>query len=505
MRRPILAVLCDLDGVVTKTARVHAEAWKQVFDNFFYHYEEKAHILYSFNIVNDYIQFIDGEQQIEGVKEFLLSKNISITEDIIYDLAQKKDKIFLQLLEKQGVEINDDNFNKLNEWKQQGMKLGLVSSSRNCQPILKKSKLSSFFQVCIDELAEQEQLKGIYRNTFLYAATKLNVPPESIMVIEDATVGIEVAKQGNFGLVVGLIHPNNYQKMQKSRADVLVTTLEELVWNGKQIRFPRYYQHLPNACNQINEMEVLFSNHQLVVFLDYDGTLTPIVGHPENAILNDSMREVLSQLSKLVKITIISGRDRNNIQSLVNLPNVFYVGNHGLDMEGLDEKEIVQKNIESSISTLRQVWQELALKLASVSGIQIEPKKFTLAVHYRNVATEKQSEILAITQQIVERYSNLTIVYGKKVLDVCPKTGWNKGEALKWLISKFDLVKDKIVPIYIGDDLTDENAFRALTDDGIGILVGNHGSKTYADFVVKDPVEVQEFLKKIIQKLKGRE
>ncbi|GEM_PF-5323305 len=141
MNRLILAALCDLDGVITQTAKIHAQAWKKIFDHFFHRYKQKSLLHHAFDIAYDYPLYIDGKPRMEAIRDYLQSKQITIpmgddddmNKDTVHGLAFQKNQIFLQLLETQDIEIYQENVNQLKKWKELGMRLAVVSSSKNCQ------------------------------------------------------------------------------------------------------------------------------------------------------------------------------------------------------------------------------------------------------------------------------------------------------------------------------------------------------------------------------------
>jgi alpha,alpha-trehalase len=516
MKKPILAALCDLDGVITNTANIHAQAWQETFDHFFWQLQHKTHYYYPpFNIVDDYRTFLDGKPRLAGIKDYLRAKNIYLPAgqetdedgDTLYSLANQKSQRFLQLLEQQGVEAYPENLHKLQEWKQQGMKLAVVSASKNCRQILKLANLDTFFEVCVDGLvAEQKQLRGKpYPDTFLYAAKELNIHPHEAMVVEDALAGITAAKAGGFGLAVGLICAKNYTVMQDADADVLINDLSELMWDKHVICYPVEHKSLINARHHIDKLSEMLSHHQLAIFLDYDGTLAPIVAHPEAAIISDGMREALARLSQQTKVSIISGRDNETIRQFVKLPNIRYIGDHGLDIDQPDGIQTTLTNTSYFIPLLQNISKQLSQALGSIAGVQLEPKKYDVAVHYRSVKKEDQRKVIKTTEQIVQQYTDLKIMPGKKVLDIYPNIEWDKGKALQWILWQLQLERSTIYPLYIGDDLTDEDAFRALPAQGIGILVGDHGEKTYADLWLEDVTAVEKFLYALIKTVNSHE
>jgi trehalose-phosphatase len=262
--------------------------------------------------------------------------------------------------------------------------------------------------------------------------------------------------------------------------------------------FLKEVSQLMDANTQIERLRQLLKDHQLVVFLDYDGTLTPVSPHPEEAFLTEDMRETVRKLSELVDVIVISGRNQDNVADRVNLSTVHYIGNHGLDIDQPEEEELQVKIAQAKPAI--QACREAVFQLfSSVEGVQIEPKKFTTAVHYRNVKEEEQQKVIEMTKSLVQNHPALKIITGKKVLDICPSLNWNKGQAVLWTLSTKYLRSQAVFPLYIGDDITDESAFFALPSHGMAILVGSHGSPTYADYWLKTPSEVKEFLKVLIE------
>lgn len=508
MKKTILAVLCDLDGVITQTVKIHVAAWQRVFDLFFQNLNQLSSThLYSFDAAHDYVQFLDGKPRIDGVRDYLSAKNIKIAMgemndeglDSIYGLVYQKNKIFLELLHEQGVDVYSDNIRQLQHWQRQGMPLAVVSYSKNCRRMLDAANLSSLFKVCVDgQMVEKNHLPGKpHPDKFLFAAKMLNISPQHLMVVEDAVAGIQAAKKGQFGLSVAVIRPDNKESMAQSEPDIMISHLGELDYVGHSICFSTGYHKLPNAITQFSDLSQKLPFPNVVIFSDYDGTLTPIVKRPEEAFLNADMQQVLNELSQRLKIVIISGRDRKCVRELVNLPHLIYVGDHGLDMEDSSQSLIDSQKLDNYLSSINQIRHDLWQKLSDVSRIQFEPKKFTLAIHYRNIESQHEQAVITTVEQVIKNYPDLKIVYGKKVLEIYPNIDWHKGKALNAIFSQMQFSSD-VVPLYMGDDLTDENAFRALPERGVGILVGDHGQATYADFRLEDPKQVKDLLRLLI-------
>ncbi|MBI3307709.1 MAG: trehalose-phosphatase [Candidatus Omnitrophica bacterium] len=246
----------------------------------------------------------------------------------------------------------------------------------------------------------------------------------------------------------------------------------------------------------------------IMLFLDYDGTLTPIVEMPESAVLADSMKMILSELKQIKKISIavVSGRSLEQLKKFVGIPGLLYVGNHGFEMEGPDIRHVHPGAIETK-GIMADVAEVLKNIFKSTPGIMIENKTFTLSVHYRQIPEEKVDRIrMVFLKSIYPFLENGQIVFteGKKVLEVRPALGWNKGTAVTWLYGRKLAAEPsrRILPIYIGDDSTDEAALKAVKNHGIAVKVMEEKSESYADYYLRNSKEVYDFLKRI-QKLKS--
>jgi len=252
-----------------------------------------------------------------------------------------------------------------------------------------------------------------------------------------------------------------------------------------------------------DELEKKLSNKYIMLFLDYDGTLTPIVSTPEKAFISQGVKELLNELSKSpkCKLAIISGRSLSDIRVLVGLKDIIYAGNHGLEIEGpkIKFESQVSQRLKSII---RHIYEDAVSKLSKIKGVLIEDKGLTISVHYRLVAKKDIQQFLSIFNEITDPSivrGKIKINAGKKVYEIRPPVMWDKGKVVLWFLvrQQFLLEKNKILPVYIGDDVTDEDAFKVLKNKGITIFVGNP-KPSYAQYYLKDTNEVKEFLKRIL-------
>jgi trehalose-phosphatase len=260
---------------------------------------------------------------------------------------------------------------------------------------------------------------------------------------------------------------------------------------------------LPSALDRFGEMLARARSKRVAVFLDYDGTLTPIVSHPENAWLSDSMRQTLGKLAARMPVAILSGRDLDDVRRRVNIPGVVYAGSHGFDIAG---PQGLRRQIGTEfLPKLDTAKKELQQALDGISGAQVEQKRFSVAAHYRNVKEENVPRVKQAVGEVAWRYRELRKMTGKKVHELQPDIDWHKGRALIWLLETLELGDGNVYPIYIGDDRTDEDAFCALASRGVGILVSEEPRHTAASYRLNSPGEVEEFLQKITDRLHAKE
>ena len=254
---------------------------------------------------------------------------------------------------------------------------------------------------------------------------------------------------------------------------------------------------IPSALEHVQE--IAGHGDQLAVFLDYDGTLTPIVSDPQKALLPGSIRQTLEGLARQASVGILSGRDLDDVRQRVNVAGIFYAGSHGFDIagpRGLRRQEAIE-----FLPALDVAEKELREKLAGVAGTLVERKRFSIAAHYRNVNDTDLPMVERIVSEVTARHRELRRMEGKKVYELLPDIDWDKGKAVLWLLEALGLEHADVRPIYIGDDRTDEDAFRALEQRGVGILVSEQPRPSAASYSLKDPTEVERFLRELVPTL----
>lgn len=249
---------------------------------------------------------------------------------------------------------------------------------------------------------------------------------------------------------------------------------------------------LPDALDHFDAvMDALAAKPAL--FVDFDGTLTPIVAHPDLAVPSPRAKHVLSTLARRMPVAVISGRDRAELERRIGLPELIYAGGHGLDI-GLSGAPAPAEDFRPAIDAAEASLRE---RLSGLPGALVERKALSVAAHWRQVDPARADEVRdAASQVLAEHAPKLTAIAGKMVLELRPALDWGKGHAVLWLL---DRLGAEHAPLFLGDDVTDEDAFRAIAGRGVGIVVADPADPrpTAASFRLSDPAAVLAFLERL--------
>jgi alpha,alpha-trehalase len=263
---------------------------------------------------------------------------------------------------------------------------------------------------------------------------------------------------------------------------------------------------LPSALAHHQELAARIDGRRLAVFLDFDGTLAAVAETPDLAVLSDSMRDIVATLSQRCPVTIVSGRGRADVHRRVGLDTLFYAGSHGFDIAGPADRPVRHQEGAEFAAELEAVEGKLRTALAGVKGVILEAKTASLSVHYRLVRPGDRGTVEGAVNRAVEDHPGLRVLLGKMIFEVQPRLDWNKGSAVLWLLRSLGLDGSDVVPVYVGDDITDEDAFAAIKGIGIGVFVDGReetdpGRATAADYQVEGPAEVGLLLRFLIDRL----
>jgi trehalose-phosphatase len=247
---------------------------------------------------------------------------------------------------------------------------------------------------------------------------------------------------------------------------------------------------LPSALGRWDEIASRIAGRRIAVFLDYDGTLTPIVERPEDAVLPGAARGALERLAARHPVAVLSGRDLDDVRAMVGVEGIVYAGSHGFDVAG--PAGLAERRGDEAAPLLDRA-EELLRPVERVPGARIERKRYAVAVHVRQVEEDQVPEVEVEVERVAGIVGGLRVTTGKKVLELRPDQPWDKGRALLRLL---EVHGGDVVPVFVGDDVTDEDALRAVGPDGIGIVVRGEGDDrpTAASFSLAGAGEVTRFL-----------
>jgi trehalose-phosphatase len=296
--------------------------------------------------------------------------------------------------------------------------------------------------------------------------------------------------------VVGVNRGEYDDALARSGADVVIGDPGELMLDARGRLTVRYLATLPPASRRWREILERIGGAGPALFLDYDGTLTPIVNDPAAAWLSEDMRTTLQGLAERFTVAVISGRSLADLRTRVGLDELVYAGSHGFEMlgPGLDE---TAAGAEDYLPALDAAERELRQQLAGIAGHIVERKPFDVSVHYRSVPEDEIERVERCVNEVVSRQPRLRKGHGRKVFQLQPAIDWHKGRAVLRLLGRLGLDDGGAVPVYIGDDRTDEDVFRELAGRGIGIAVRGRTGTTAAEYTLEDPADVGRFLERL--------
>jgi trehalose-phosphatase len=255
---------------------------------------------------------------------------------------------------------------------------------------------------------------------------------------------------------------------------------------------------LPSALAHWENIRERSAGRKPAVFLDYDGTLTAIVSRPELAVLPEEMRATVRRLAENVPVAVVSGRDLDDVRALVAIDGIFYAGSHGYQLEGPGWRlELPQA--AGYLRDLERAEAALRTELDNVAGALVERKRFAVVAHYRLVAEADQDRLVEAVERTAQAFPRLRRTGGKKVFELLPNMDWDKGKALRWLAESMKLDPARHYPLFLGDDITDENAFAAVRNSGVGVIVRDEPRETQASFALDSIDEVKQFLGRLVR------
>ncbi|KAK7311455.1 hypothetical protein RJT34_09609 [Clitoria ternatea] len=272
----------------------------------------------------------------------------------------------------------------------------------------------------------------------------------------------------------------------------------------------------PSALNSFDRLMKLATGKRIIVFLDYDGTLSPIVNDPDRAFMSDEMRAAVYEVATYFPTAIISGRSRDKVKDFVRLNNLYYAGSHGMDImapsmtvrssEGkhcdiarsTNGTEVPFQPAKKFLPAIREILRRLENEVKEIKGAMIEDNGFCVSVHFRQVQEKDYDVLEDKVKSVLKKHPQFCLTEGKKVMEIRPSIKWNKGNAVEYFLDTLGLSScSDILPVYIGDDRTDEDAFKVIRGQGYPIIVSSIPRETNAIYSLRDPSEVLMFLARL--------
>lgn len=367
-----------------------------------------------------------------------------------------------------------------------GVKTAAYSLRGESAPIAQTAELAPVFTVCVDHQTDP-RAAPLAESLIREAMRQLGTVPERTAVV----IGPGSDRpQSSYWLAVA-VAPERSGDAARPAADAVIADLSEIEVCE---RYPRRSQ-LSNALSAYDHLNDVMAWREELICLDFDGTLSAIVDDPAAATLAGGAADALRRLATLCPVAIISGRDLPDLRERVGITGIWYAGSHGYELTGPDGSH---HEIDAAISwtpTVQLAVAELGEGLGHIRGVRVEHKRFAVTVHYRNVAPDEVAGVI----ETVSRYGHghgMRIAHGRKLIELQPDFDWNKGAALAWIRRRI-IRSGRGLPVYVGDDSTDEDAFDAVRFSGIGVVVRNveDGDRpTAAQFSLDSPDEVVAFL-----------
>ena len=336
-------------------------------------------------------------------------------------------------------------------------------------------------------------------------AERAGVRPGRAAVLVDSPGLADAARRAGFALVIGLADGGTGDGATAGEiagADVTVAGPDQIAVRTGDRRMSQ----LPNAIGAA-EFTGADPGRRPAVFFDFDGTLSQIVADPAAARLVDGAAEALRALAAHVPVAVLSGRDLADVRERVGLPGLWYAGSHGFELIAPDGTAHRNDDAVAAVPVLADAADTLRARLAGLAGVAVEHKRYAVAVHYRNAARADVPAVLAAVRT-AGRERGLRVTTGREVIELRPDLDWDKGRTLRWILQRLPASgPQRWWPVFLGDDITDEDAFDAVRSPdlaGAGIVVRHRDDgdrATAAGFALEDPDQAAEFTRRLAEQV----
>lgn len=375
-----------------------------------------------------------------------------------------------------GVEACDSTVPLLRRVRDTGVATAVYSAERDCAQLLRAAGI--------------DDLVGVVGGDVAQTAHRLGVRPLRCVVIDRDPAGVKAGRESGFGLVIGLTRNGDAEELLSCGADAVIADLAGISVHSGGAPL----SGITDAMAAYSQVKELVANRRPVVFFDFDGTLSEIADHPGAATLVEGAGEALRALAAQCPVTVVSGRDVGDVRERVNVDGVWYAGSHGFELAAPDGTTHEHAAAAGVVGALARAADRLAETLSEISGVVLERKHFGITVHYRHVNPFDVERVIRTVREL-GRSEGLRVTAGRKVVELRPSM--DAGTTLTWLLERIaGADPGAVLPIYIGDDISDEDAFDAVQFDGVGIVVrhGENGDRASAAlFSLESPSAVAEF------------
>ena len=380
---------------------------------------------------------------------------------------------------------------KISEWRDAGLKTaGLISYEKENFDN-QKWRDTQLFDVLVNAYDPAGLLNSDVSFLLRSSLEKLGIAPGKCGLVAFSEEGLRAGVREGCGFLIDPLNKDSKKDQEKIISGI---SLDAFFYDGKIFRYPVYSDKIPLFWKKIEELAVVFHRKKPIFFFDFDGTLSPIVAHPEDAELPASTKKLLSKLAESSRLTIISGRDMKDVKNRTDLKKITYAGSHGFEIDKGDDVGFSVPEGAQLKKDITRVTSLLRKKLNDFSKVEIEQKKYAVAVHYRNVPKKNWEGLKEAVNEVVDLFSSLKISKGKRVMEIRSRQDWDKGKAMIWMTEQINYSAQEDLLVYIGDDLTDEDAFRVIPEMGLGILVGDHEERSYADVRIAGSDEIDRLI-----------
>jgi alpha,alpha-trehalase len=394
------------------------------------------------------------------------------------------------------IEARDSAAALLRKLRDVGVATAVYSTTRDCAHLLRAAGIEELVGVVVGAADTGGSRAAILATT----VTRLGVRPARSVLVDCGQDGIAAGRDAGFGIVIGLERNGGADELLSRGADTIVADLPEISVR----RGGAPLSTIADAMGVYSQLKELVASRRLAVFLDFDGTLSEIVAEPESATLVEGAREALRALAARCPVAVISGRDLGDLRERVGVDGIWYAGSHGVEIVAPDGTRHENAIATGATAALTHAADQLAKLLDDVSGIRVERKLFAVAVHYRNVDPQQVDGVIATARKLA-RSECLRVMLGRKVIELRPSLDWHKGTTLSWILEHIEGTgSDAVLPVYVGDDITDEDGFDAVQFDGVGIAVrqNDDGDRPSAAlFSLANPTAVSDFVARLADDL----